>query len=365
MARTRQRALVTVVTVIFVGQVNAFHTAPLCSQRTASSVCTTAMLLGEKADYALLERDSVRPERFSDFKRLARGNYGEVFLACSDGEEDPSVVIKNANLGKLNSYDFALAELYMNQKLIRCGKDGHVARFVGHYAEGGILSLVFQNEGKQTLMDALKARNFPANVEGAILGTETGDDARVIRRISSQLFKAIDAVHRQKIVHRDIKGANLLLSEQDAKFKLIDFGVACHLPSKTNYREDLQPHDPSYCPPEAVPAEGGLVLAAGGAFDVFSAGLLVVQMLFPPTRSDQAIKRFKSNLAVCDYDLAQWRESLEGVKEYKRGFELLDAHDGWSLLQGCLRADPRKRITAGKAASSKWCAEGGGFPFFF
>ena len=183
------------------------------------------------------------------------------------------------------------------------------------------------------------------------------DDAAVIRKISSQVFKGLSNVHKRKIVHRDVKGANLILSEKDGGFKLIDFGVACEVSGKkVNYREDLQPHDPSYCPPEAVPAEGGLVLSAGGAFDVYSAALLMIQMLFPNTRDDQAIKRFKSTLDVFEYDLDAWRESLQGVSQYARGFEILDAFDGWEVLKGCLKAEPGKRMSAQKAAGSRWCS---------
>ena len=96
-------------------------------------------------------------------------------------------------------------------------------------------------------------------------------------------------------------------------------------------------------------------MSAGGAFDVFSAGLLVVQMCFPNTRSDQGIKRFKTALDSCGYDLKEWRDSMEGVRGYEEGFELLDAYDGWSLLQGCFKRQPGQRISAAAAASSGFC----------
>ena len=50
----------------------------------------------------------------------------------------------------------------------------------------------------------------------------------------------------------------------------------------------LQVFDPEFGPPEADlwkrsnGEEGGFVIGAGGKFDVFSAGLLVMQMCFPP-----------------------------------------------------------------------------------
>ena len=46
-----------------------------------------------------------------------------------------------------------------------CGQAGSVARFQGHYYYGGDLCLVYQREGELTLADALKAKDFPYNVE--------------------------------------------------------------------------------------------------------------------------------------------------------------------------------------------------------
>ena len=60
----------------------------------------------------------------------------------------------------------------------------------------------------------------------------------------------------------------------------VDFGAACDLFSRTNYDPTLQVFDPKFGPPEAPPAQGGLVPGAGGRFDVFSAALLIIQMCF-------------------------------------------------------------------------------------
>ena len=129
--------------------------------------------------------------------------------------------------------------------------------------------------------------------------------------------------------------------------------------TRANYQSELQLFDPSYCPPEAPPkdkgGEGGIDLRAGGAYDVFSAGLLVMQMVFPPLRTDQGIKRFKAALEREDYDLMRWRNSMNEVRQYERGFEILDEHGGWALLRRCLRKKPSSRISAGRAAASRFC----------
>ena len=46
------------------------------------------------------------------------------------------------------------------------------------------------------------------------------------RRIFAQLLEAVGAMHRQSIIHNDIKPENILITEADNDVKLIDFGFA-------------------------------------------------------------------------------------------------------------------------------------------
>lgn len=46
------------------------------------------------------------------------------------------------------------------------------------------------------------------------------------RRIFAQLLEAVGAMHRQSIIHNDIKPENILVTEADNDVKLIDFGFA-------------------------------------------------------------------------------------------------------------------------------------------
>ena len=42
----------------------------------------------------------------------------------------------------------------------------------------------------------------------------------------------------------------------------------------------------------------------------------------------EAVKRFKAAIVNYDYDLAAWRESVEGTKGYEEGVEILDKNGG-------------------------------------
>ncbi|TXG56793.1 hypothetical protein EZV62_018106 [Acer yangbiense] len=88
-------------------------------------------------------------------------------------------------------------------------------------------------------------------------------------------------------------------------------------------------------------------------FDIYSTGLIFLQMAFPGFRTDNGLIQFNRQLKRCDYDLNAWRKTVEpraGV-ELRRGFELLDLDGGigWELLTSMVRYKARQRVSA-KAA---------------
>ena len=73
-------------------------------------------------------------------------------------------------------------------------------------------------------------------------------------------------------------------------------------------------------------------------FDMYSIGIILMQMAFPPLRSDSNLIAFNQKLEDVDWDLNEWRNQLErkNSQTYAEGFKLLDADNGagWDLLQG-------------------------------
>lgn len=114
-------------------------------------------------------------------------------------------------------------------------------------------------------------------VEGSTLATHlTGRPIRVaeVASIGRQLAEGLAYAHANGIVHRDVKPANVLLTE-DGRALLADFGIARLLDSTTRHTVAGQAiGSPAYLAPEQ--ASGGEL---SGAADVYSLGLLLLEAL--------------------------------------------------------------------------------------
>ena len=91
-------------------------------------------------------------------------------------------------------------------------------------------------------------------------------------RLMGQILDALDYSHRQGVVHRDVKPANVFLP-QDGMAKVADFGIA-HIDSSSLTQDGSVMGTPSYMSPEQI-----LGLPVDGRSDIFSAGVILYQFL--------------------------------------------------------------------------------------
>jgi len=93
-----------------------------------------------------------------------------------------------------------------------------------------------------------------------------------IVRIMAQILGALDYSHRQGVIHRDVKPANIFLLS-DGSVKVADFGIA-HVESSNLTQVGTVLGTPSYMSPEQI-----LGLPVDGRSDLFSAGVILYQFL--------------------------------------------------------------------------------------
>lgn len=322
-------------------------------------------------------------------KKLATGGFGTVYrgdLVAEDGTTTP-IIVKKAK-------EFGQAEAWMNERMERLGGK-HCAEFITAFGEkspkvGSLLDdavwLVWRYEGEYTLFDVMQKKEFPYNVEPLLLGRELRLEkgirrkAVVIKLIMKQLLENLAACHATGIVHRDVKPQNCMFSERDNKLKLIDLGAAADLRVGINYVPNEYLLDPRYAPPQQyvmpaqTPRPPPVPVAAflspvlwnmerPDKFDMYSAGVTLLQMAFPNLRNDNALIVFNKKLSSLNYDLRAWRRAEEkrlgsklATDPLGEGFEILDLNNGagWELLCSLLAYKPSDRPSASEALNNPW-----------
>eukprot|EP00270_Netrium_digitus_P006939 TRINITY_DN2001_c0_g1_i3.p1 TRINITY_DN2001_c0_g1~~TRINITY_DN2001_c0_g1_i3.p1 ORF type:complete len:615 (+),score=150.37 TRINITY_DN2001_c0_g1_i3:235-2079(+) len=317
-------------------------------------------------------------------KKIGEGSFGTVYKATLakpyEKKDAVQLVVKRAN-------EFGAAEIWMNER-VRRGCRECCADYVHGFLEskgragGEEFWLVWKYEGDATLADIMLSKDFPYNVEEALLGPDAGSDLpkgvereeRIIRNLMRQILVALQRLHSIGIIHRDIKPQNLIFSQETGLVKIIDLGAAADLRVGINYVPKEFLLDPRYAAPEQyimstqTPSAPPPPVAAAlspvlwqmnlpDRFDIYSAGLIFLQMAFPSMRSDSGLINFNRQLKRCDYDLEAWRESVNARKdrrnlsELQRGFALLDYDNGhsWELLKAMIKFNGRQRISAAAA----------------
>jgi tRNA A-37 threonylcarbamoyl transferase component Bud32 len=126
------------------------------------------------------------------------------------------------------------------------GEDGAVSFIAMEYIKGRELKECFESNERFRLAD--------------------------IVRIMGQILGALAYSHRQGVVHRDVKPANIFLLP-DGSVKVADFGIA-HIESSNLTQVGTVIGTPSYMSPEQI-----MGLPVDGRSDLFSAGVILYQFL--------------------------------------------------------------------------------------
>ncbi|XP_062909582.1 serine/threonine-protein kinase 10 isoform X1 [Mobula hypostoma] len=113
-------------------------------------------------------------------------------------------------------------------------------------------------------------------VDAIMLELDRGLTEPQIRVVARQMLEAVDYLHSQKIIHRDLKAGNVLLS-QDGNVKLADFGVSAKN-TKTLQKRETFIGTPYWMAPEVVMCETMKDTPYDYKSDIWSLGITLIEM---------------------------------------------------------------------------------------
>ncbi|KAF2069497.1 hypothetical protein CYY_009186 [Polysphondylium violaceum] len=244
---------------------------------------------------------------------IGKGGFGTVYQGL-DIEDGDFVAIKQINLAKIpkdqlqgimNEIDLLKNLNHPNiVKYIKYVKTKDNLNIILEYVENGSLSSIIKKFGK-----------FPESLVCVYI---------------RQVLDGLVYLHEQGVVHRDIKGANILTTKE-GKIKLADFGVATKFDDKAAASVVGTPY---WMAPEIIELNGATTKS-----DIWSVGCTVIELLTgaPPY-----------------YDLGQMPALFRIVQDdcppLPEGIS--PALKDW--LMQCFQKDPNLRISAQKLLKHKW-----------
>ncbi|KAK4896572.1 Protein kinase of the Mitotic Exit Network [Elasticomyces elasticus] len=264
------------------------------------------------------QRNAKEVEGLKDFQLgdiLGRGAFGSVYRALnwSTGE---TVAIKQISLSHLQQTSAThLPALMQEIDLLKNLNHPNIVKYHGfvkstenlyiilEYCENGSLHSICKNFGK-----------FPENL---------------VSLYTAQVLQGLVFLHEQGVIHRDIKGANILTTKEGL-VKLADFGVA----TKSSTDGASVVGTPYWMAPEVIELSG-----ASTASDIWSLGCTVIELLDgKPPYSNFAPMPALFRIVNDDHPPLP-----EGVSPLVRDF-----------LMQCFQKDPNLRVSAKKLLRHPW-----------
>ena len=234
---------------------------------------------------------------------LGEGGYSKCYkLICPEKNKSfAAKIIEKSNLTKSNEIDRVLNEIRIHKSL----RHSHIVVFEHYFEDEDNIYILLELCTNKTMYELIKRRKYLNEIE--------------IRYYMIQLIKALRYLHSHMVIHRDLKLANLFLSEK-MELKLGDFGLSSKL-MKNEEKKYTVCGTSNYMAPEILNEKEGYSYKV----DIWSLGVIIYILIIgkPPFDDKDSLsiyKRIKKN----DYFFPKDIRISEELKDLIKKILVLD-----------------------------------------